>query len=262
MSQSLCVLSVAAASVAFAGSALGRAIELGPSSVSWSHIQLPDLNDHSQIIGALPTSGEVRYDNITTWRRGLAPSFPESLWYQMPGNKPEIWTSDDLHLGSSDHRFNQVHFVVHSYEDNRPFSLAFWGSDAELGWSDPETPDYEFSFELPEMSPGDNYDTLVTVTLPMDIDLGGHLWMGIQSILDGGLNELIARSSPTAAFGSSEDWWSQVPGEQTQYPSPFFFTDVPNNYAYALSYAVPAPSAGLAAGVFGLTMVHRRRRDG
>lgn len=232
------------------------AIPIDPSAVQWSHVLLPD--DQQTIIGALPTTGTIVYDNITTWRRGLNASWPQTLFYQAPGNKSEIWTSDDLHFGPGETRFNEVHFVIRTFNPDRPLSLAFWTSDTGLSWPDPAMPaTLEFSLTLPEMIPSEDYATLVTVTLPFDVNLGSHVWMGLQSIVPDAMNEMIAISAVTPAVGWSDDWWSQVPGHQMQYPS--FFPSPSNNFAYGLSYVVPAPSLGLPAGLLMLSLSRRRR---
>lgn len=236
--------------------ALAAPIALDPSAVSWTNLTLPVLGDQATFIPALPTSGTVVYDNITPWRRGLSASFPESLGYQGPGNDADIWTSDDLHLGAGVTAFNEVHFVIRTFNPDRPISLAFWESDAALNWTDPSfQPAYEFSFTLPTTAEDDYVATLVTLTLPHAIDLGAHMWMGLQSIDEGFPHELIPFSSATPAVGSSENWWSQVPGSQMQN----IFLDFPNNFAYGLSYTVPAPGTGALA-LLAVTATLRRRR--
>lgn len=237
--------------------ASAQPIPLDPSAVRWRHIELPANDDQRLIIDAIPTAGTVVYDNITTWRRGLNPVLPDALGYQGPGNDPEIWTSDDLHFGPEQTRFNEVHFVIRTFQNDRPLTLGFWPSDADLSWPDPAVPaPMEFSLSLPEMAPSEGYSTLVTITLPFDIDYGSDIWMGMQSIVENVPHEQIAISSGTPAVGWSADWWSQVPGHQMQFP-PFF--SYPNNFAYGLSYVVPGPSLGLPLGVLALAMVRRRR---
>lgn len=226
------------------------------SSVEWSHILLPPNDNDQPIINALPTTGTVVYDNITTWRRGLLPDIPQALGYQAPGNESDIWASDDLHLTQSERRFNEVHFVIRTFNPARPISLAFWHSDSDLNWPD-TTPAHVFNFTLPEPIPSEDYSTLVKVTLSQAIDLGEHMWMGLQSIDESGPNEMIAFSAATPAVGWSDDWWSQVPGSQHQN----VFFPFPNNFAYGLSYSViPAPAGGAIFALLALAPSRRRRR--
>lgn len=232
-------------------------VTIAPSAVEWSHVLTPALNDQQPIIDALPTAGTVVYDNITTWRRGITPGFPETLMYQEPGNDEEIWTGDDLHLTTPTTLFNEVHFVIRTFSPDRPISLAFWPSDNDLGWPDAVTPaPYLYELTLPETIPSEDYATLVKVTLPEAIDLGSHMWMGLQSIVEGEFSEQIAFSAATPAVGWSSDWWSQSPGTQMQ--NPFF--NIPGNFAYGLSYTIPAPAAGVQVGLLAFAAAYRRRR--